>query len=227
MSTSTSRIGSTASTPSEPLGFNMGAIVLAAALIGLSLAYAIDAAGRRAEALSLRLGESGSIQRSIGGHTLTIPNAWFRFDEQSSEGFAREVQLRLHLQLGQGGPPTAVDVTLLPKSQVRASARLLDGVYLHLFQPEQLSGPPGLIGKPLRNMDGYSGETVWYDAISADPFVAKCLAPVTGGAAQRCIRTVHLTTGIAAVFAFDVGALNHWRAFDPAMAAKLAFIGAQ
>ena len=67
---------------------------------------------------------------------------------------------------------------------------LLDGVYLHQFEDKQLTGPPGLVGKPLTASEGFAGETVWYDALSADPFVAKCLAPVAPGEPTQCLRTV-------------------------------------
>jgi hypothetical protein len=49
---------------------------------------------------------------------------------------------------------------------------------------------------------------------------------VAEGAPQRCLRSVYLPSGIAAVYAFDAAALAHWRGFDAAMAEKLRFIGA-
>ena len=73
-------------------------------------------------------------------------------------------------------------MTLLPRSRARPSSALLDGVYLHQFGDETLDGVPGLVGKPLLDSDGFSGESVWYDALSPDPFVAKCLEPVEAGA---------------------------------------------
>ena len=75
--------------------------------------------------------------------------------------------------------------------------------------------PAGLIGKPLQATDGYDGETVWYDALSADPFVAKCVAPVAEARRRRCLRTVYLGPGIAAVYAFDARVLATGREFDP------------
>ena len=107
-----------------------------------------------------------------------------------------------------------------------AVSSLLDGVYLHQFMPEQLTGPPGLIGKPLVATEGYANETVWYDAINASPFVAKCIAPVAEGEASRCIRTVYLGPGIAAVYSFDEDVLASWRKFDAALDVPLKQIGA-
>ena len=92
--------------------------------------------------------------------------------------------------------------------------------------PNELSGPPGLVGKPLYGTEGYEGETVWYDALSSDPFVTKCVAPADGRGPSRCLRTVALTAGIAAVYAFDSDVLPAWRSFDPEMKKWLGQIGA-
>ena len=91
----------------------------------------------------------GTITRGIGGIELKIPAAFFRNDEDRDEGFADEIELIAHLPLGADGHDAAIEVTLLPRSRARPSAILLDGVYLHQFEDEQLSGPPGLVGKPL------------------------------------------------------------------------------
>jgi hypothetical protein len=207
------------------LGYNLGAIVLLVLLGGLALAYAIDAASRsnRSPAHAVAGGD-GTLTRTIGGKELSIPLSWFRYAEQRVEGFAKQIDLRLALPLGPNGAPRDVEVTLLPRSAVRASAKLLDGVYLHMFQPTELTGPLGLVGKPLKPEGGYAAETVWYDPLHGDPFVAKCGTPVAEGAAIRCLRAVHFD-GIAAVYAFDYELLENWRDFDPQMRERLARIG--
>ena len=68
-------------------------------------------------------------------------------------------------------------------------------------------------------------ETIWYDALSADPFVAKCAAPVAEGTAARCLRTVYLGPGLAAVYAFSADVLENWKRFDPEIRALLTKIG--
>jgi hypothetical protein len=203
------------------VAFNLGAIALVVAVVGLGFAYAIDAAGR-----SGREALAGTVSRTLGGKDLNIPAAWLREDAERSAGFAKQVDIGLHLPLGPKAQPREIDVTLVPRSRVRPSASLLDGVYLHQFMPEQLSGPPGLIGKPLVAAEGYANETVWYDAISAAPFVAKCIAPVAEGEPGRCIRTVYLGSGIAAIYSFDEDVLVNWRQFDPALQPSLKQIGA-
>lgn len=214
-----------ASAPSKDhghsIGFNLAAIALGVALVGLGFAYAIEGA-TRAERQTV----TGDVSRTLGGRELTIPAKWLREDAERSEGFAKQVEIGLVLPLGPKAAPREIDVTLLPRSRARPSASLLDGVYLHQFMPEELSGLPGLIGKPLVAAEGYANETVWYDAISAAPFVAKCIAPVLEGQAGRCIRTVYAGPGIAAVYSFDQDVLENWRAFDAMVLPSLKQIGA-
>jgi hypothetical protein len=211
----------TAKDSGHSIGFNLGAIALVVALAGLGFAYVIEAAGRASHEPV-----TGAVSRTLGGHELLIPAAWLREDAERSTGFAKQVELGLALPLGPDAVPRRIDITLVPRSRARPSASLLDGVYLHQFMPEQLSGPPGLIGKPLVAAAGYAHETVWYDAISAAPFVAKCIAPVTEGQPGRCIRTVYLGPGIAAIYSFDEDVLVHWRQFDAALRPSLEQIGA-
>jgi hypothetical protein len=207
------------------LGFNLGAVLLVVALGGLGLAYALDGLSRAQHQKTHAASGETTLTRTLVGKTLQIPASWFRDAAQKSEGFAAEVDLRLPLPVGRDGAIRMVDVTLVPRSQVRPSASLLDGVYLHQFEPNELSGPPGLIGKPLYGSEGFQNETVWYDPLSASPFVAKCMAPVARKTAARCLRTVQLSTGIAAIYDFDDDVLWSWQKFDAEMLAMLKPIG--
>ncbi len=208
------------------IGFNLGAIVLALALTAIGIAYAIDAAARGA----LRPAAQGEVTeilaRSLGGHELAIPRTWFRYDEQRSEGFAKQIDLRFEMPLGVAGQLVPIEVTLLPRSRARPSSALLDGVYLHQFADEQLVGAPGLVGKPLRQGSGYDAEVVWYDALSSEPFVAKCSRPVADSKQAQCLRTVYLGPGIAAIYAFPESALAEWRSFDDLVLERMHRIGA-
>ena len=203
------------------IGFNLAIIAIAVAALGLGFAYAIDAASRSAHEA-----QSGTLTRTLGGTDLEIPAAWFREDAERAEGFAKQVELSVTLPLGPETAQREIDLTLMPRSRARPSASLLDGVYLHQFMPEQLSGPPGLIGKPLIAQEGFENETVWYDALSSSPFVAKCLAPLADGQAGQCIRTVYLGPGIAVVYSFDEDVLMNWKRFDAEMHPLLKQIGA-
>jgi len=204
--------------PSANLGFNLAAIGVMVAAGALALAYGIDGLSRLRGDTPAR--DDTMLVRNIAGQTLTIPAGWMRLGREDRESFASQIDLRLELSTGQ------VDVTLLPRSRARASARLLDGVYLHQFMPNEVEGPAGLVGKPLYPTDGFEGETVWYDPLSGDPFVAKCAAPLEKGGEAHCLRTVILPSGLAAVYSFGASALVSWRQFDAEMAVPLKKIGA-
>ena len=216
---------SSSAAQTHSVGFNLAAIAALVALAAIALAYAVDAAGRGATSPH-KTADEVTLTRTIGGKDLEIPLSWFRYAEQRVEGFAKQIDLQLTLPLGPEASPVAIDVTLMPRSRVRPSARLLDGVYLHQFQSsERNDGPLGLIGKPLKQAEGFEGETVWYDPLSVDPFVAKCVDPVADGTEARCLRSVYLGPGLAAVYAFGADALENWKQFDPEMRALLAKIG--
>lgn len=207
------------------VGFNLGVIALFAALFGLAVAYLISGAERGPAEASVP--STQLVSRTLGGTTLEIPAGWMTGDDdQSATGFARQVDLTLNLPLGPDGAMRSIDVTLTQRSRVRPSASLLDGVYLHEFGQQQLSGPPGLIGKPMATGDGYDSETVWYDPIAPSPFVAKCQAPIAAGQPGKCLRTVYLGSGIAAVYGFDDDILVNWKKFDAELHPLLSQIGA-
>ena len=208
------------------VSFNLWAIALALAALALGGAYALDSMGRASRMAAHTLDTQTVLTRTLSGRDLQIPRAWLRYDEQAAEGFAKQIELRLELPLGINGAQERVDVTLLPRSRARPSAALLDGVYLHQFEAEQLSGPPGLVGKPLKPTDGYEKETVWYDALSADPFVAKCSRLSETAKDVQCLRTVYLAPGIAAIYAFPDKVLPNWRSFDPLLRERMSRIGA-
>jgi len=203
--------------------FNLGVIALAVGLGGLGLAYLIDGAERakRAPAATSTL-----VTRALAGTTLEIPAVWMTGPDDQGNGFAKQVDLTVNLPLGPEGAMRAIDVTLTQRSRVRPSASLLDGVYLHQFLPEQLNGPMGLVGKPMAANEGYENETVWYDPLAPQPFVAKCEAPIVEGETGKCLRTVYLGTGIAAVYGFDDDILGNWKKFDAEMHPLLSQIGA-
>lgn len=187
------------------------------AMAALAVAYGIDALGRHRDGSA---GTGTSVVRNIAGHTLTIPAAWLRFGTDDQQGFASQIDLQVVLPMGK------VDVTLVPRSRARPSAGLLDGVYLHQFMPNEVAGPVGLVGKPLYPGNGFEGETVWYDPLSGNPFVAKCIEPVDGSGAAQCLRTVILESGIGAIYSFSAEALPGWREFDAEMARPMKAIGA-
>jgi len=207
------------------LAFNLALIALAAVLCGLGVAYLIDGASRQQSPLPNLHTAGPTIEKIVGNRRLAIPPAWFRFEDQRVEGFSDKVDLVFALPLGAQDRMREVMVTLMPRSRARSSARLLDAVYLHQFLPEQIAGPPGLVGKPLKASDGFQNETVWYDPLSADPFVAKCMQPVAPGEPASCVRTIVAGNEVAVTYVFDMQMLNAWKRFDEEAGHWLARIG--
>jgi hypothetical protein len=208
------------------LAYNLAGIAVLVLLLAVGAAYLVDELGRASRIPAPSLDDSQPIAQTISGHELSIPTNWFRYGEQIRNGFTNQIDLRILYAPEGAEAAIPVDVTLLPRSRARASARLLDGVYLHQFDDKTLSGIPGLVGKPMLASNGYAGESVWYDALSPDPFVAKCVEPVAADGVAQCVRTVYLPSGIAAVYTFDATALQSWRRFDGEMERWLGHIGA-
>ena len=208
------------------LGYNLAGIAVIVLLVAVAAAYLVDEMGRATRVPVPAIDDADPITQTISGKELSIPTTWFRYGEQIRNGFTDQIDLRLMFTPADSSAAIPVDVTLLPRSRARTSSNLLDGVYLHQFADETLEGVPGLVGKPMLPSNGYSGETVWYDAISPSPFVAKCLEPVAAGGTPQCVRTAYLPSGIAAIYAFDATALQSWREFDGEMERWLTPIGA-
>ncbi|QQR40361.1 hypothetical protein [Devosia rhizoryzae] len=208
------------------VAYNLAGLALLVLLLAVGFAYLIDQAGRSTGPAEPALGDTQPVLQTIGGRELSIPTSWFRYGEQMKDGFASQADLRFNLSLAPDAPPTPVEVTLLPRSRARASSELLDRVYLHQFGAGIREGYPGLVGKPMMAREGYDGETVWYDALSPNPFVAKCAIEVEPDRPDSCLRTIHLQSGIAAVLKFDATALVNWRRFNDELALWLGQIGA-
>ncbi|NGP17881.1 hypothetical protein [Devosia aurantiaca] len=206
--------------------YNLAGLTLLVLLVAVGFAYVIDQAGRSGGLVEPQLADANLVQQTIGGRELNIPANWFRYGEQIKGGFASQVDLRFNLDLSADAKPLPVEVTLLPRSRASASSELLDRVYLHQFGSGTREGYPGLVGKPMMAREGYEGETVWYDALSPNPFVAKCAIEVDPSLPDSCLRTIHLQSGIAAVLKFDSTALADWRRFDDELALWLGQIGA-
>lgn len=207
------------------IAYNLAGIALIVMLLTVGLAYLVDRVGRHNKTIASSLEAEGAVVQTIGGLDLTIPTPWFRYGEQLKDGFASQADLTFMLDVGTG-TALPVHATIQARSRVRASGSLLDSVYLHQFADGNTGGVPGLVGKPLREAEGYSGETVWYDPLSPSPFVAKCSAPVMPDAPDRCLRTIHLASGLAVTLGFDATALEGWRRFDEELAVWLGQIGA-
>ena len=206
------------------IGFNLAALSVMVLLAAIGLAYWVDGTARATRAPGPSIEDERIVTQTIAGRELNIPQSWLRNGQESRTGFASQIDLQVTLA-PQDGEPIPVQVTLLPPTRARTSASLLDRVYLHQFEGGTISGVVGLVGKPVAG-PGFRGETVWYDPLAPNPFVAKCIAPVEEEAEQQCVRTVYLPSGIAAVYTFSQPALAAWREFDAEMGQWLGRIGA-
>lgn len=205
--------------------FNMGAIALVIIMLGLGVAYLIDGASQQNKPRPELWTAGPTVEKIVAGQKLAIPPSWFRFADQRSEGFSEKIDLWFALPLGPNNQIMEIDVSLVPHSRARSSAQLLDAVYLHQFLPNQVKGPPGLVGKPLRNTEGFQKETVWYDPLSANPFVTKCMEPISSDKNASCIRTILISDQVAATYIFDIELLAQWKRFDDEAGRWLARIG--
>ena len=211
-------------TASRDVLTNLMGLVLIVVLLAIGVAYGLDALSRADTAKDTRHADV-RVPVNVAGVALNVPVSNLRSGDLPGSAFADRLDLALTLDLG-AGKALLVDLTLVPKARARASAALLDSVYLKRFTSAEKRGAPGLVGKPLAGGDGYDGETVWYDPINVDPFAAKCAAPVSEDVMGVCMRTLVLDSGLSAILGFSESALMHWRQFDQPLRAFLDDIGA-
>lgn len=203
---------------------NVLGLIVITAFVAIGLAYAIDALNRRAGTDRGTDVPVAMVPVNVSGVALSVPAPWLKYPEQLESAFADRLDLSVTLELG--SEPVSVTLTLLPKTRVRSSAALIDSVYLQHFTGDERRGAPGLIGKPLTGGEGYDGETVWYDPIRFNPFVAKCAPPLDAEKSGSCLRTLILDSGLAVIVDFPDTALKDWREFNAPLASTLTSVGA-
>ncbi len=208
-----------------PSPFNLAVIALFLSLLGLGFAYLLVAAANNPASLSASVWSTPVIEKTLAGTKISVPAAWVRTPSADTGDFNDQLDLRLNLRFAPEARLYALKVRLIPLYEAQPSSYLLDAVYLRLFSSSQLNGVPGLVGKPLKPALGFQNETVWYDPLSARPFVAKCLGAGTDRQPASCLRTQKLTSRLAAVYRFDADVLAYWREFDAAVQPLLAQIG--
>lgn len=203
--------------PARPLGsvlYAIAGVALIVSLAGLSLAYGARAYFDAVATGTVEPELTASHIITVGAQPYVVPAALMADPMQRRDGFAERLDLVLALPLAQDGLSEAA-ITIVPRGRMRTSATLLDSVYVHQFADAQLSGVAGLVGKPLENDAGTQGETVWYDPLTANPFVAKCMTPVAENVeARTCLRVLTLSDRNTAVVSFEPSALGNWRLFD-------------
>jgi hypothetical protein len=199
---------------------NLLGIVIVVGALGLGADYALQTASQNiGDGLPEEPG--APVRFTLAATDLHVPANWLK--AQRGGGFAEAIELMVPIRLAGIGERLPVSITLLPRNRAAPSAALLDTLYIHRFTTGQVNGPRGLIGKPLVPEAGYQDETVWYDPVTGNPFVAKCLTLAGAPDADaECMRTVPFGQKISAVIRFDRRALAQWQDFDAAIAAVLA-----
>src|SRR5690554_2997855 len=179
--------------PRSSLAYRLAIAALLVALLAIGAAYGLSALLTHLTNEREDPALSATHLVTIGAQHYVMPAALLTDAAQRKDGFAERLDMRVALPLAENTTLLEVDIALMPRGRVRSSAQLLDSVYLHQFADAQISGPPGLVGKPLEGDAGTGGETVWYDPLSAQPFTAKCMAPIgdaPGG--NTCLRVFQL-----------------------------------
>lgn len=205
------------------LGYTLAAVALTLVLGALALAYGFSAWYTHATAPAESAAPSVPLLKTVGAQRYAFLPEMLILPSQRMAGFADRVDLTLPVTLGGDGEVLEMEVAIVPRGRALASARLLDSVYVHQFSQAETSGYPGLVGKPLTGPAAYRTETVWYDPLSVNPFVAKCTPPVDPRAGEAtCLRVAQLSDRNLAIFTFPETALRDWRGFDAAVEAALA-----
>ncbi|MFT6658919.1 MAG: hypothetical protein ACJAZW_002088 [Maritalea sp.] len=201
------------------LGTNILILCIVLSLVGLGIVYSLDFFEVPGETRAVETEES--VEFSIAASKLHAPKSWIETQFKPKENMLNFLELRLELQVN--GQSNAVNVTLLPASQAAPSAYLLDALYIHNFASGPSEQKYGLVVKKLRNEAGFEDETIWYDALSANPFVAKCLTEKTApDNAKNCITTVLVNKRVSALIQFEDSVLPNWRVFSVALDKQLA-----
>jgi len=192
-------------------------------LAGLALVYALDYFEQTNAQFDSTADEQ--IEFTIAASRLKAPKSWVISAFNPEKTVLNALQLKLDLIVEMQS--TSVIVTLLPASRAAPSAYLLDSLYIHNFAPGRTEQMFGLVVKKLKNEAGFEDEIVWYDALSANPFVAKCLEEKTViEDAKNCITTVLVNKRVSALIQFEKSILPHWRPFAVALDRQLAELNA-
>jgi len=197
--------------------FNLLATVIVIAAMGLGAAYLLDAM-RAPPGDGMATSKGPDVGFVLAGTALAIPQNWIRYPAQRSGGVADMIDVTVPLEITGRGTRARADVKLLARARAIPSAVLLDTLYIHRFGSIAYTDVRGLVGKTLGAEGGYRDEMVWYDPLSPDPFVAKCLRLNTNDTwIDTCMRTLAINPQVSALVRFDGALLNDWRGFDAAL----------
>lgn len=182
-------------------------ILILLSFFGLALVYFIENLEEKRAADAVQKGE---FEFTLAAKTYRVPKKWVETFYGQENGALSSLQLKVPFQLN--GQTVPISVSLLPSSKAAPSAYLLDALYIHNFSDAPSNQAFGLIVKKLKAQDGYEHESVWYDALSSNPFVAKCLSEPLGETTKHnCVTTILINKRVSALVQFDGLYLPVWR----------------
>lgn len=188
-------------------------------IIGLGIIYAIEALKPEKATIDPNyVAEKRAL--TLGFGEIFVPQNWIASSIDDEQRALENLSLLIPVQLQDQVAEVPVD--LVPASRTTPSAYLLDALYIHRFSSDPAQYAHGLVGRTLKDGEGYENESVWYDPLRPQPFVAKCVAPLDETVqTPNCLETKLVTKRVAAVIKFPEQYLPQWKAFDAQMRAKL------
>lgn len=182
-------------------------ILILLSFLGLGLVYLIDNLEEKRNTEAVQKGE---FEFTLAAKTFRVPKNWVESYYGQENAALSSLQLKVPFQLN--GETIPLTVSLLPSAKAAPSAYLLDTLYIHNFSDTPGSQAFGLVVKKLKSQNGYENENVWYDALSTNPFVAKCLSePLGESTKHNCATTILVNKRVSALVQFDGLYLGLWR----------------
>lgn len=159
----------------------------------------------------------------IGHQRLTVPANMFRFAEQRNVGPQQRIDLVVHWPEMSGYAPTfkndyidtsasapLIFLTIKQRDTLTDSTGRLINVYQHFFEDGTIPAPAGLIGHHLSEDSGLSGEEVFFEAGSTEPFTTHCTATDNPGFPASCLTEIHAGEDLSVRIRFRKGLLPNW-----------------
>jgi len=191
-----------------------GGIMLGNILIGLSSSL---------EETDGRSSDTTPVALFIGKQRLVIPANMFRFAAQRNVGPHDRIDLAVHFPemagyskvfrrdfLDTGADAPIVYLTLRTRDTPTDSVGRLINVYQHFFEEGTIKAPPGLIGHRMSEESGLSGEEVFFEAGSTNPFTTHCTAPDATDYPASCLTEIHAGSDLSVQIRFRKGMLSNW-----------------
>jgi len=211
--------------PFPPMAFNLAALALILLMAGLGIAYWLNGYAATRTQIAPSVYEAPLITKTLANTSLQIPQAWLNILTQNSQKNVQVIDLTLKISIADQKEPIPINLRISEAIQAEPSAYLLDSVYVLRFSEAQIGDIKGLVGKPLKAQDGYESETVWYEPISDNPFVTKCIDLEGAGSALNCLRTIRINSQLSATYQFAQNQLEYWHLLDDAIIPLLRQVG--